>query len=128
MKRRTNGILFWLAISLVVYTAAVVLPFVFVSQYFCSSHVLLPDALPAFNRLLTDNVTRWSDPAWQSELARQLPSGLQVVLLQDNREIFRVGSTAVDTSRPAQLVVMNAGQVAGIANIYDVTPCGGQIY
>ena len=128
MKIMTRGILFWLALSLMIYTLAVTLPFLFVARYFCGGDVLLPDALPAVNSLLVANVARWNDPAWQSGLAAQLPAGLQVVLLQNNHEIFRAGPPSVDSSRPAQLVIMNGGQVAGIANVYDVTPCGGKIY
>ena len=125
---KTVSILWWLALSLVVFIFAAALPFPLVAQYFCNNQEALPGQLAAVNSVLGTNVARWTDPAWQAGLAAQLPAGIEVVLLDGNREIFRAGPSTVDSSRPARLMIMNGSQVTGIAEIYDVTPCGGKIY
>jgi len=125
---KTAGIRFWLALSLAIYTVAVTLPFVFVSRYFCGNESVPPAAVSTLTTLLSANVGRWTDPAWQSELAAQLPPGLSVQLRDANHEIYQAGPTVLDSDNPTHLVVMNGTQLAGVADVYDVTPCGGQIY
>ena len=80
--------------------------------------------------LLSANVARWTDPAWQNELIAQLPAQLSVKLLQSDREVFHTGVIPLDPT-PAgytQLIVMDGTRQAGVADQYDVSPCGGAIY
>jgi signal transduction histidine kinase len=125
---RRLSIRVWLILSLLVFIFAAALPFPLVANYFCRGDEFPSGSLTAATHLLAANVARWADPAWQKGLAAQLPPGTQVVLTDGSREIFRAGPAAVDTSRPAQLVITKGTQVVGVADIYDVTPCGGQIY
>src|SRR5258707_13489162 len=104
---KTLSLLWWMALSLVVFIVGATLPFIIVSRTFCGQEDVLPSQLPAVSRLLSANIARWTDPAWQSGLAAQLPPGMQVVLQDANHEIFRAGPPPTDPTAPARPGIRN---------------------
>jgi len=126
---KTLAIRYWLAAALATYFIGAVAPFVIVGTFVCNYSSTSVQVATIANTLST-NVARWSDPAWQKELAALLPPKLSVVLLNADHEVFRFGKPPRDPT-PAgytQIIVMDGGRQAGTANLYDVSPCGGEIY
>lgn len=126
---RTLAIRYWLVAALGFYFLSSVSPFVIVGAVVCATEKP-PQETVAISNMLSADVARWADPAWQKELSAKLPAGLSVVLLKADHEVFRAGKAPRDPT-PAgytQIVVMDGTRQAGVANLYDVSPCGGEIY
>src|SRR5258708_5198788 len=126
---RTLAIRYWLAVALAIYFIGAVSPVVFVGAVVCSKEGPSKEVATLGARLSAE-VNQWTNPAWQKELSTTLPERLSLVLLNGDREVFRAGKPPVDPTDAGrtQIVVMNGTQQVGIANLYDVSPCGGQIY
>ena len=127
---RTLAIRYWLVVALAIFFVSAVSPFVYVGAVVCASEKPSSQAVELSNRLSAD-VARWNDPAWQKELITLLPTGLSISLLDTNsHQLFWAGNPPRDPT-PAgytQIMVMNGTHLVGVANLYDVSPCGGQIY
>src|SRR5258708_3954660 len=129
MKTKTLAIRYWLIMALGVYFFCAVAPFVFTGAVLCSRERPAPEAV-TFGNMLSAEIAQWTDPSWQHALASEIPARLSVVLLQDDREIFRAGQQPADPTAAGrtQIVVMNGTRQMGVANLYDLQPCNGAIY
>jgi signal transduction histidine kinase len=126
---KTLAIPYWLALALCVYFVSSVSPFVVVGAVICASEKA-PQETVTLSTMLSTDVAEWEDPVWQHNLAVSLPDSMSVVLLKADQELFRFGKPPRDPT-PAgytQVVVMDGARQLGIADLYDVSPCGGQIY
>jgi signal transduction histidine kinase len=128
---RTLAIRYWLVAALAIFFVTSVAPFVYIGAVYCASARPPQGAVDLANRLSAD-VSRWNDPEWQKELTAKLPPDLSVVLLSPNgeRELFHVGKTPLDPTDVGytRVMVMDGKRQVGIANLYNVSPCGGEIY
>src|SRR5690348_4971155 len=127
---KTLAIRYWLIVALVIYFVGSVLPFVVLGVWVCTSEALSREAA-SLSDLLSANVAHWAEPTWQQELSEKLSPDLGLVLLDNaNHELFRSGKYPLNRTDEGrvQIVVMDGAREVGVANLYDVSPCGGQIY
>src|SRR5579859_3544317 len=126
---RTLAVRYWLIISLAIYFVASVFPFVFTGTFICTKEGPA-QAIVSLSNQISANVDRWSDPLWQQDFSAQVPPNVSLVLIQNDAEVFRYGTSPRDPTAAGrvQLVIMDGMQQRGLANLYDVDPCGGQIY
>jgi len=127
---KTISIRAWIYGVLAIYFVASVAPFVYIGSVVCAG-ANPSGGSPGLGALISQNVARWTDPAWQAQLRAALPGSSSVVLLDSaEHELYRYGRTPLDPT-PAgyiQYVVMDGARTAGVARVYDVSPCGGLIY
>src|SRR5689334_17729337 len=127
---RALAIRYWLIAGLAIFFVSAVSPFVYIGAVVCASERPSTRTVE-LTQMISSNVTRWTDPTWQKELVAQLPSEVSVALLDaNNNQVFRAGSVPHDPTPAgyAQIMVTNGSQLQGVADLYDVSPCGGQIY
>ncbi|MBA3869126.1 MAG: HAMP domain-containing protein [Anaerolineae bacterium] len=124
------AIRYWLVAALIIYFIASVAPFVVIGTLYCVSEQPSQETVSLTNRV-SANIAKWTDPAWQQELSASLSPNLSITFLDPNsNELFHVGKQSQDPTDAGrdQIVVMDGTRVMGIANLYDVSPCGGSIY
>ncbi len=126
---KTLAVRYWLIIALAVYFLASISPFVFTGTVICSNEQPA-NTIVGLSNEISANVARWSDPLWQKEFSAHLPLDTSLVLLQNNQEVFRYGTPPRDPTAAGrvQLVIMDGMEQRGLANVYNIDPCGGQIY
>ncbi|MEO8609536.1 MAG: HAMP domain-containing sensor histidine kinase [Chloroflexota bacterium] len=127
---RTLALRYWLIVALATYFVGSVMPFAILGIWVCTSETLSQQAA-SMSDLLSANVAHWAEPTWQQALSEKLSPDLGLVLLDNaNHELFRSGKyplNRTDAGR-VQIVVMEGTRELGVANLYDVSPCGGLIY
>src|SRR5258706_11253266 len=128
---RTLAIRYWLVVTLAIFFVSAVSPFVYVGAVVCAT-AKPPEGAVALANMLSADVSHWTDPTWQKELSAKLPPDLSVSLLSPgaDQELFHVGKMPRDPTDVGytRVMVMDGKRQVGIANLYNVSPCGGEIY